>query len=633
VQIGPFDHYREVLAYRRWSSKRQSDGASSSRQDDLALVWAQRHGITLSKRKLVDEGRSGFHGKNLEEGGALGQLLEEVKAGKIPTPALLLVEAQDRFGRRPPLETLQRIFGQCLDLGLDLYLLDRDLLVTTKTVNSDVSVLIRLALEVDAAHRYSARLSTRMLQAHEQGRKAQAAGQIARAGWRPEWIDLVDAAGNVIPRTASREQVKTGVKWQLNAGAAVVERVIAMAEQGHGQTKIAQLLNADGVPPLRAERTLAAAITKAKAAAKASKKRFDPALIEQPTWSPGQVEHLLGSVAVAGGRELKRRTGEVVWDYYPAVIPRPRWEALQQLLSSRATCAGSGRQHSIKYIGQGVTTCAACGSAVGYRTTNHSKDGKLFPVHFVRCRGRLRGTCDQPMLRMEPVVAHILTRLSGDQLAQLFPAQTDGTSRAILLKQVADLQQQHREAKAMAAAAESEIAKALATEPALAAVIGRQVVAAEQKATDLDRELLSKQHELSLLDQDQGREEIAQLGAEASDLLKAFGRGEDTTDQRRMVNALLKRLAIRVVVDGAQEKIGLAVGPGDDISWQPLAAVARNLALSDGIVEAQVLNADPDALWVAAAGWEPLLTDEHAEELLRAAGDDGEPGVERVIQL
>ena len=75
VSGGDFGYYREVLVYRRWSSKRQTAGTSSSRQEDLASTWAQRHNVTLSKRKLVDAGRSGFHGKNLEDGGALGQLL------------------------------------------------------------------------------------------------------------------------------------------------------------------------------------------------------------------------------------------------------------------------------------------------------------------------------------------------------------------------------------------------------------------------------------------------------------------------------------------------------------------------------------------------------------------------------
>lgn len=578
-----FSHYREVLVYSRWSSRGQSDGQSRSRQQDLASDWARRHGVTLSNRKLVDAGASGYHGKNLEAGGALGQLLDEVKAGKVPTPALLLVEAADRFGRRPPMETLQRIFGQCLELGLDIYLLGRDLLVTQQTVNTDVSVLIRLALEIDAAHRYSDQLSKRMLQAHEQGRKAQAEGKIARAGWRPEWVYLVDARGQVIARTAPRELVKTGVKWELNERAAIVERVIAMAEQGMGQTLICKTLNNEGIPPLRGERTHATALAKAQKEAAAKKQKFDPASVPRPLWNPGQVEHLLQSPAVAGGRELKRRTGEVTWGYYPAVVTRARWEALRQLLNSKAPAIGAGKQDQIKYIGQAVTTCASCGSPVGYRTTNHSRNGELYSVAFLRCRGRVRGTCSEPMLRMEPVVAHVLTRLSADQLAQLFPAQQDDTGRAMLLKRAGELRQQHREAKALAAAAEAEMSRALASEPALAAVLGRQVVAGEQRAAELEKQLLAAEHQLEQLDQSHQQDEATALSTHAGDLLQAFAKEADTIEQRRAVNGLLRRLHVRVVVDATAEQIGMAVADAE-LQWKPLAGAARRVALQEGIV-------------------------------------------------
>ena len=584
-----FSHYREVLVYSRWSSKVQTSGQSRTRQQDLASDWAKAHGVTLSNRRLVDAGASGFHGKNLESGGALGQLLAEVKEGKVPTPALLLVEAADRFGRRPPMETLQRIFGQCLELGLDLLLLGRDLHVTKAAVNSDVSVLIRLALEIDAAHRYSDQLSRRMLQAHEQGRKAQSEGRIARAGWRPEWVDLVDTKGQVIPRTAPRELVKNGVKWELNDLAATVERVIAMAEQGMGQTLICKTFNSEGIPPLRGERTYANALAKAQEEARKKKEKFDPASVPRPSCNPGQVEHLLQSPAVAGGRELKRRTGDITWDYYPPVITRARWEALRQLLNGKATGSGSGKQDQIRFIGQAVTTCSSCGGSMGFRMTNHSKNGKLYPVSFLRCRGRVRGTCAAPMLRMDPVVAHVLTRLSADQLAQLFPAQGDDTGRAMLLKCAGELRQQHREAKALAAAAEAEIQKALASEPALAAVLGRQVVAGEQRATELEKQLLAAEHQLEECDRDRQQGEVTALEESASELLQTFARQEDVIEQRRTVNALLRRLHLRIVVDAAAEQIGMAVADGP-AQWQPLAPKARGMALAAGLV-------NPPAAW------------------------------------
>jgi len=466
-------------------------------------------------------------------------------------------------------EALQTVLGRCLDNGLDLFLIDRGLHVTRQTANSDSSVLIRLVLELDTAHAYSERLSRRMLQAHEQGRKRQAKGEISRAGWAPEWIDLVDAHGRVIPSSASREAKAAGVQWQLNGKAALVQRVIELAEQGLGQTAIAQKLNAEGIPPLRARR--------AKAGGGSS---------TAPVWNPGQVAHLIQSPSVAGGRELKRRTGDITWDYYPAVIPRPRWEALRLLLSKRATMQTAGPQGLLKFIGQGCTTCASCGRPMGYRMATHRKASGSSVTEYVRCRGRVSGVCDQPSLHMDAVVAHILTRLSADQIGQLFPShQEDGA--APLKVQLRLLEQQRDQARAMAAAAEQELSRVLATEPALAAVLGRQVVTHEQRASELDQQCQAMFHMLERHQVDHEAAAINDLRARGSELLKRFsaaGNADDLLPDRQAVNSLMKRLHIRVVIDASEKQVGMAAGPTAQLEWRPLAPGARQIALQEGIV-------------------------------------------------
>lgn len=500
--------------------------------------------------------------------GALGQLLEAAAAGAIPRPSLLLVEAQDRFGRRPPLETLQRIFGQCLDNGLDIYLLNRDLHITAETVNTDVSVLIRLALEIDTAHRYSEQLSKRMRLAHEEGRKKQARGEIARAGWAPEWIDLVDEQGAVISGNATHGLKSAGVRWQLNGKASTVRRVIELAEQGHGQSAIAKRLNADGIPPLRGSRS----------------KANDGEAVRS-VWQPGMVDHLLQSPAVAGGRELKRRTGQVVWDYFPPVIDRPRWEALRLLLSSRATNQTAGPQRLIRYIGQGCTVCADCGRPFGYRSTSNVTRGQRVVTEYIRCRGRVAGVCNAPMLRLQPVVAHLLTRLSAEHLGSLFPDQQDDQAAATITAKIDQLQREADEARAMAAAAEREMSKALGNEPALAAVLGRQVVLHEQRAVDLTREVEATRHQLGQLCNDQHAAAIKDLSNRVAAFLQGFTALDDDDARladRAAVNGLLRRLGVRIVVDASRERIGMAVGTAD-LDWQPLDASISGLALLWGL--------------------------------------------------
>jgi hypothetical protein len=580
----PFDDYRTVLAYRRWSSRAQRGNSSSGRQGGAAEQFAATHGLTLSPLSCADDGVSGFSGKNVEAG-ALGQLLEAVAAGAVATPALLLIEAQDRFGRRPPVETLQRIFGQCLGAGLDLFLLDRGLHVTAAAVNSDVSVLIRLVLEIDAAHRFSERLSRRMLHAHQAGREKIAAGRIARVGWAPEWIDAIDNTGAVIPRDAGKDAKQQAVGWRLNHHAETVLRIVELAEQGLGQVAIANDLNAHHIRQLRFAKSLATATTKAQRRAALEGLEFRLEDVPPPTWNPGQVAHVLESVAVAGGRELQRRTGSIAWDYWPAVISRGRWEALRQRLNARASHQTAGQQGTVKFIGQGCCTCASCGRPMGYRQSayrprGHGAKAERVVMEYIRCRGRIGGHCSAPSLPLAAVVAHVLTRISAQQIGELFPARTEDDTAGVRL-QITQLRQRRDQAAAMAAAAEREVAKALAFEPALAAVLARQVVAAEAEAKALEGQLLAAEHRLAELQGEQAAEGIADLAARAGELLQLFASKHDQPEDRRRVNGLLRRLDIRIVVDAAGERIGMAAGAGA-MEWRPLAAAGRRAALVMG---------------------------------------------------
>jgi DNA invertase Pin-like site-specific DNA recombinase len=583
----PFERYSTVLAYRRWSSRHQRGNSSSGRQAGAAEAFAAEHGLVLSPLSCTDDGVSGFSGKNVEAG-ALGQLLAAVAADAVAKPALLLIEAQDRFGRRPPVETLQRIFGECLEKGLDLYLLDRGLHVTSETVNTDVSVLIRLALEIDAAHRYSERLSRRMRHAHQAGREKIADGQLVRIGWAPEWLDALDAAGVVIPKQASADAKKHAAGWRLNSKAETVLQIVEFAEQGLGQVAIAAELNARGVRPFRFEQSLAAAVAKAQRRAALEGVPMVEEDVPRPAWNPGQIAHVLESPAIAGGRELQRRTGNIAWGYWPGVITRPRWEALRQRLNARAAHQTAGRQSTVKFIGQGLCTCASCGRPVGYRQSAYRPRGhgrKAEPVvkEYVRCRGRIGGQCSAASLPLRDVVAHILTRLGPDQIGELFPVRIgDGT--AALRVQITGLRQRREEAAAMAAAGEQQVARALATEPALAAVLGRQVVAAEAEIKAIDAQLLAAEHRLDELRAEQSADGINDLSRQASELLQLFARERDQADDRRRLNTLLRRLGVRLVVDADARRIGMAAGAGA-LEWRPLAGAGVRAAITMGEVK------------------------------------------------
>jgi hypothetical protein len=187
---------------------------------------------------------------------------------------------------------------------------------------------------------------------------------------------------------------------------------------------------------------------------------------------------------------------------------------------------------------------------------------------------------------MEQVVAHILTRLSLDQLGQLFPSRDDDGMGALKV-QLRLLEQERDQARAMAMAADQEMAKVLATERELAVVFGRQVVMHEQRAKELDQQCQALAHQLDSQQSDHEVAAITDLGNRASEFLKKFSKvksSDGLEEERRAVNALMRKLCIRVVIDAAAKQVGMAAGPIAELDWQPLSPKARLLALKEGVI-------------------------------------------------
>ena len=533
-----FSRYRVVISYSRFSTPEQSQGASTARQSDAAAAFATRHHLTLSPRSCLDAGLSGYHGDHLLSG-AFGALLDSLRDGTIATPALVLVEAADRFGRLPSIDALRVLFDRLFEAGADLYLLDRNLLVTADRFNRDLGTQITLLAEIHAAHAYSARLSQRLLDAHQRGREAIAAGKPARLGWAPRWIDHDPTTGT----------------WILNDYAAVVDQLLSLLESGLGQLRTAAALNDQRTPSPRGKR-----------------------------WTPGSISHIAYSPTVAGGRETRRRAGDVSWGYYPAVWERPRWEALKQQMQRRdGADGGHGKQGQMLWIGQGITSCI-CGAVLGARTASCIVKGEHITHQYLRCRGRLTRDCTQPALRLRLATAHLLTRLSAADLGSLF-ARTDPTNRHDQLQQqAAASQQQLHEARAMLAVLEAELSKAAASEPALVSVLARQVVKAEAEIEQLDTTHQQLLHHIEQSQAAVSSDRVSELSTAASELLSSFATDTDTPEQRHAINKLLRRLDVRVTVDGAQQRLGLVVGEGA-VQWMPVSRLAH-VALAEGAVEA-----------------------------------------------
>ncbi len=92
----------KIYPYSRISSKKQEKGKGLSMQEENAALQAlsKRYNLPIYER-MVDNGKSAFHGHHIE-GGQLGGFIKAVESGEIAPGSILVVSNLDRFSRQEP---------------------------------------------------------------------------------------------------------------------------------------------------------------------------------------------------------------------------------------------------------------------------------------------------------------------------------------------------------------------------------------------------------------------------------------------------------------------------------------------------------------------------------------------------
>ena len=98
-----------------------------------------------------------------------------------------------------------------------------------------------------------------------------------------------------------------------------------------------------------------------------------------------------------------------------------------------------------------------------------------------------------------------------------------------------------------------------------------------------------------------GEEGVSEVTATVSALLKKFHAGEDEPTDRQAIQSQLKRIGLRVQLNGETGEMGLAIGDGP-VAWESMTGAVgslRDLALKRGYIDPSV---HPEAGLVVA--WE-----------------------------
>lgn len=440
---------------------------SVARQVDHAQAYARRRGWMVDDGCIfVDDGISGA------EFSARPGFLRLMNALK-PSPAfnVLVMSEESRLGREA-IETAYAL-KQLVQAGVRVffYLEDRE-----RTLDSPTDkIMLSLTTFADELEREKARQRTydAML------RKAKA-GHVT--GGRLFGYDNIDVLGS--------DGKRSHVERRINEReAAVIRRIFELCEAGHGYTRIAKTLNAEGTASPRPQQGRPAG------------------------WSPSSIHEVLRRTAYRGeitwnatrkrdkwGRTNASARPEADWITIDAphlrIVSEALWSAARTRLTgirTRLLAASDGRhgRHArdvdSAHLLAGFARCAQCGASFYPLSRSHGRRRAFFygcSAHHKRgatvCRNNL-------VMGKERIDAAVLTAIGGDVLRPaVVQAVVDGVFEALAPDATAPALEQARAALASVEAETARLVSALAIggdlPPVVAALQERQ-----RRQADLQR--------------------------------------------------------------------------------------------------------------------------------------------------
>ena len=321
----------KAYSYQRFSTAEQKHGDSLRRQTKGAVDYAALHGLDLDDTlQLTDEGKSGYYGKNKDEG-ALGAFLEAVKAGVVPSGSVLIVEALDRLSRLDPMAVVAEIIYPILRHGIDivtLYPAPKRYTYDPSTA-TNIMQFLEIVIFASAAHDESMRKSNRG-RANWQQKRDTAVSEPLTAKL-PAWCCMVSDANG------KRQRIEL-----IPERAAIVKQMFADYLAGVGQVTIAKRLNLAKVPCWgRAMMWHTSYISK---------------ILSSPSVMGVYVPHLL--IGGKGGERVKQ---EPIYGYFPAVVTEADYNKVQSL---RKIGCFAGQKQEVLNILSNLAKCPLCGSTM-----------------------------------------------------------------------------------------------------------------------------------------------------------------------------------------------------------------------------------------------------------------------------
>lgn len=313
---------RRAYSYVRFSTGKQAEGGSQTRQTALSQAYCERKQLTLDDTlTLQDLGVSAFRGDNVREG-ALAGFLDACRTGRVPRGSVLIVESLDRLSRDQIRPALQ-LFMAIQDYGITIVTLQPEREYPPD--DTDALSLIEPLIVFARAHEESAMKSHRRRDGWKQARDKARAGGGPMMKTCPAWLEVTEDGFSV-----------------KKEAAAVVQQIYAMARDGLGVHRITARLNLDEVPAIGAK----------------------------SRWVKAYVYRILTNPAAMGTYQPQKQAGkrvvpdgEPIPGYYPAIVTEDEWNDAQAAIQRRGGGRGAGRKGADETnLFSGLLYCALTGA-------------------------------------------------------------------------------------------------------------------------------------------------------------------------------------------------------------------------------------------------------------------------------
>lgn len=360
---------RKAYSYLRFSSPEQRKGDSFQRQVRMAQTYARAHDLDLDENLTFhDEGVSGFRGQNAGAG-RLADFLEAVRVGLVPAGSVLLVEQLDRLSRMVPRKAM-RLLEDIVDAGVSVVTLNDGREYSPQSLDRDPMDMLVSVLSFIRANEESETKSRRVSESWVTKRAQMGSRPLTSKA--PAWLRLD-------PETRRFEPIPER--------AAVVARIFAMTLDGHGQHKIAETFNREGLETW------------------GRGKHWHRSYIAKVLSNPAVIGTIVPHVVEHEGGTKRRRPLEPVEEYYPAVIAEETWADVRVLPSAHVA---TSRGAPITNILAGLATCPKCGN-----TMTRVQKGKKSRPSFVCTAAKAGANCQYKSVPYKSVEDRLIQVLPG----------------------------------------------------------------------------------------------------------------------------------------------------------------------------------------------------------------------------